>query len=75
MNYLSNVRSVQPSNIRDQFIVYILQFSTLWIILCLALMFLILIQQMMMMTRAGIMKMLARMGVITWTGLADISPH
>jgi hypothetical protein len=38
-------------------------------------MFLILVQQMMMMTKTGMMKMLDRMGVITWAGLAGISPQ
>ena len=50
-------------------------FALSLILLCLALMFLILMQQMVMMTKTGTMKMVTRMGMITWTGLANINTH
>ena len=39
----------------------------------LSLMFLILMQQMMMITRTGNRKILAKMGMITWAGLAEMN--
>jgi hypothetical protein len=36
-------------------------------------MFLILMQQMVMMTKTGTMKMVTRMGMMTWAGLAEIN--
>ena len=50
-------------------------FAQSLILLCLALMFLILMQQMVMMTKTGTMKMVTRMGMITWAGLAKINTH
>ena len=50
-------------------------FAQSLILLCLALMFLILMQQMVMMTKTGTMKMVTRMGMMTWAGLAEIITH
>ena len=43
------------------------------ILFSLSLMFLILIQQMVMITKTGNAKMLTRMGMITWAGLAEMN--
>ena len=50
----------------------LLSFAQSLILFSLALMFLILMQQMVMITKTGNMKMLTRMGMITWAGLAKI---
>ena len=45
------------------------------ILLFLALIFLILMQQRVMMTKRVTMKMLTRIGMMTWAGLAEIITH
>jgi hypothetical protein len=42
------------------------------ILFSLALMFLILMEQMVMITKTGNRRMLTRMGMMTWAGLAEI---